>query len=189
MRPTREVVKVEHDGVELIADRPPASRRSAPFRLTLASAVPKGDRFDWLVEKATELGIERLIPIVTERSVALAGQPETRAAATSHHRGIEAMPAQSTDDSGPTSALGPIGRTSSRLDQVPGRPGRNSVVAMAGDPAGQSVILAVGPEGGFTPAEVERRRASRVARDQPGFHYLANRDRRTGRLCGLVHAC
>ena len=35
----------------------------------LATAVPKGDRFDWLVEKATELGVERLIPIVTERSV------------------------------------------------------------------------------------------------------------------------
>ena len=40
-----------------------------PCRLTLASAVSKGERFDWLVEKATELGVERLIPIVTDRSV------------------------------------------------------------------------------------------------------------------------
>ena len=39
------------------------------MRSTLATAVPKGDRFDWLVEKATELGVDRLIPIVTERSV------------------------------------------------------------------------------------------------------------------------
>lgn len=37
-------------------------------RVTLATAVPKGERFDWLVEKATELGVARLIPLQTERS-------------------------------------------------------------------------------------------------------------------------
>jgi 16S rRNA (uracil1498-N3)-methyltransferase len=35
----------------------------------LATAVPKGDRFAWLVEKATELGVSRLVPLVTRRSV------------------------------------------------------------------------------------------------------------------------
>ena len=34
----------------------------------LATAVPKGDRFDWLIEKATELGVTRIIPLVTARS-------------------------------------------------------------------------------------------------------------------------
>lgn len=38
-------------------------------QITLATAVPKGDRFRWLVEKAVELGVVRLIPLVTERSV------------------------------------------------------------------------------------------------------------------------
>jgi len=38
-------------------------------RVTLATAVPKGDRFDWLVEKATELGVCRLVPLITSRSV------------------------------------------------------------------------------------------------------------------------
>jgi len=37
--------------------------------VVLATAVPKGDRFEWLVEKATELGVSRLIPLVTRRSV------------------------------------------------------------------------------------------------------------------------
>lgn len=37
--------------------------------LTLATAVPKGDRFEWLVEKATELNVSRMIPLVTSRSV------------------------------------------------------------------------------------------------------------------------
>ena len=42
---------------------------TSPCSLTLATAIPKGDRFDWLVEKATELGVARLIPLVTEHSV------------------------------------------------------------------------------------------------------------------------
>lgn len=40
-----------------------------PEGLALAVAVPKGDRFRWLIEKATELGVTRLIPLLTERSV------------------------------------------------------------------------------------------------------------------------
>ncbi|MCA9018395.1 MAG: 16S rRNA (uracil(1498)-N(3))-methyltransferase, partial [Planctomycetaceae bacterium] len=36
--------------------------------LILATAVPKGDRFRWLVEKAAELGVTRLVPLITERS-------------------------------------------------------------------------------------------------------------------------
>ena len=47
------------------------ARREPPpaIELTIATAVPKGDRFGWLVEKATELGVARIVPIVTERSV------------------------------------------------------------------------------------------------------------------------
>jgi 16S rRNA (uracil1498-N3)-methyltransferase len=37
--------------------------------VVLATAVPKADRFRWLVEKATELGVSRLIPLQTARSI------------------------------------------------------------------------------------------------------------------------
>lgn len=50
--------------------------RELPFELTLAVALPKGDRQRWLVEKATELGVTRLVPLVTARSVA---QPSSSA--------------------------------------------------------------------------------------------------------------
>ena len=48
-----------------------STQYSAPPQkvLTLATAVPKGDRFDWLIEKSTELGVSRLIPLTTTRSV------------------------------------------------------------------------------------------------------------------------
>jgi 16S rRNA (uracil1498-N3)-methyltransferase len=44
--------------------------RELPFVLTLGVALPKGDRQKWLVEKAVELGVGRVIPLKTQRAVA-----------------------------------------------------------------------------------------------------------------------
>ncbi|MBN1391680.1 MAG: 16S rRNA (uracil(1498)-N(3))-methyltransferase [Sedimentisphaerales bacterium] len=38
-------------------------------RIIIAVSVPKGDRFDWLIEKLTELGVERICPVILERTV------------------------------------------------------------------------------------------------------------------------
>jgi 16S rRNA (uracil1498-N3)-methyltransferase len=38
----------------------------SPLRLTLAQALIKGDKFDWVVQKATELGVTQIAPIITE---------------------------------------------------------------------------------------------------------------------------
>ncbi len=53
--------------VSAILDSAPDSAR-API-LTIASAVPKGDRADWMIEKLSELGAERFVPLQTHRSV------------------------------------------------------------------------------------------------------------------------
>ena len=41
----------------------------SPLRLTLAQAVPKGDKMEGIVRMTTELGVSRLIPLLTERTV------------------------------------------------------------------------------------------------------------------------
>ena len=38
--------------------------------LTLMQALPKGQRMDWIVEKATELGVSEILPVTTEHVVA-----------------------------------------------------------------------------------------------------------------------
>jgi 16S rRNA (uracil1498-N3)-methyltransferase len=53
---------------EVLEARQP--QREAAVRLTLAVALPKGDRQKYLVEKLTELGVARLLPLLTERGVA-----------------------------------------------------------------------------------------------------------------------
>src|SRR5215470_9764651 len=40
----------------------------SPLPLTLAQALAKGEKFDFIVQKATELGVRRIVPIVTEQS-------------------------------------------------------------------------------------------------------------------------
>ena len=41
---------------------------ATPLRITLCAALIKFDRFEWMVEKATELGVERILPVEAERS-------------------------------------------------------------------------------------------------------------------------
>ena len=48
--------------VEPLAPAPP------PVRIMLCSALVKFDAFEWIVEKATEMGVERLLPVNTARS-------------------------------------------------------------------------------------------------------------------------
>jgi len=52
--------------------------RELPLQVVLAVALPKGDRQKWLVEKAVELGVGRLIPLRCERSVAQPGKQTLR---------------------------------------------------------------------------------------------------------------
>ncbi|MCC6393301.1 MAG: 16S rRNA (uracil(1498)-N(3))-methyltransferase, partial [Bryobacterales bacterium] len=39
-----------------------------PLRLNLYASLIKFDHFEWMIEKATELGVERVVPVITERS-------------------------------------------------------------------------------------------------------------------------
>jgi 16S rRNA (uracil1498-N3)-methyltransferase len=43
--------------------------RESPLSLTLAQGVSRGERMDWIIQKATELGASRIVPVFTKRSV------------------------------------------------------------------------------------------------------------------------
>ncbi len=38
-------------------------------KVSLYTAIPKGERFDWLIEKASEIGVFEIVPVIYERSV------------------------------------------------------------------------------------------------------------------------
>ncbi len=43
--------------------------RESPLAATLVQCIPRGDRMDWIVQKATELGVARIVPVLSARSV------------------------------------------------------------------------------------------------------------------------
>ena len=43
--------------------------RESPLELTLAQGISRGERMDWVMQKATELGVTRIVPVITERTV------------------------------------------------------------------------------------------------------------------------
>lgn len=42
--------------------------RESPLHITLVQAVARGEKMDWIIQKATELGVARILPVITERS-------------------------------------------------------------------------------------------------------------------------
>jgi 16S rRNA (uracil1498-N3)-methyltransferase len=147
------VVAVGKDRVELAEEGDPIQEIRPSCSLTLATAIPKGDRFDWLVEKATEIGVDRLIPLVAERSVVdpreskLERLRRTIIEACKQCRRNRLMvlePAASWDELAPVPGADVL-----LLASLGGLPPRRWPTIFPG----RSVALAVGPEGGFSPAE------------------------------------
>ena len=64
-----EVVSMGRRDVAVRVGRHHAVERELPQAVTLALGMPAGDRMDFVVEKATELGVAAVVPLVTARSV------------------------------------------------------------------------------------------------------------------------
>ncbi len=149
------VATIGRDRVELTVLGPSLSSRGPSISLTLATAVPKGDRFDWLVEKATELGVARLVPIVTERSVV---DPRSAKLDRLRRAIVEACKQSRRDrlmELGPPTPWASLIGSSTDSTRLVAHPGGPPIVGSGLRQADGPVILAIGPEGGFADAEVE----------------------------------
>lgn len=143
-------------------------RGESPVRLTLAAALVKGQRFDFLVEKATELGVAELVPLLCERGVVRPGS-EHKAARWEH---LARAALKQCDRSrlpliAAPAALAEVVRAGVEDGQqvllaVPA--GGEELRRCLEDRVAERLTLAVGPEGGFSADEVEaaRRQGARV---------------------------
>jgi 16S rRNA (uracil1498-N3)-methyltransferase len=121
------------------------------FRLTIASAVPKGERSDWLIEKLSELGVSRFIPLATARSVVLpTGRGKKQrwerlaieAAKQSHRAGVMRI-----DELTPLEAAVEAGWYLST------EAGARPIGELLRKEHGRTLRLFIGPEGGWTDGE------------------------------------
>src|SRR5215213_1876497 len=60
------VVQARRESAELeLRDEVAPARSESPLQITLAVALLKGEKFDLVVQKATELGVSKIIPLIT----------------------------------------------------------------------------------------------------------------------------
>lgn len=143
----------------------------SPPRLALAQCLSGGDKMDWTIEKAVELGVSRIAPLQSRRSVVRLDA--ARAARRHDHwqRIVVAACAQSGQDwlprLDPVASLdrwlaeAPASGRSLRLILAPGA-GRSLATLLDGQrPSGyDEVWLLCGPESGFADEELEAARAA-----------------------------
>ena len=143
-----------------------SSAPESPLHLTLMQGLLKGDKMEFVIQKASELGVTQLFPVITERSqiretrklqrwqkiAEEASRQCGRAAVTRifEPQDLEAV-TPSFDDSGPAGLI---------FWEHAGLPFSSSLEKCSGK---KKIILLIGPEGGFSEKEVS-------SAAEKGFH-------------------
>lgn len=187
MRPGDPLVVFNGDGFDYAAEvldprcrdlavsaRVPAAPES-PLHITLVQAVGKGDRMDYSLQKATELGVTALRPVFTERTeVRLEGRRLEKR--ERHWRGVLAAACEQCGRGRIPELLPAIGLSdwlleasaARRLALVPGAD--HTLVSQAA--GGEGVELLIGPEGGISDAETRQLKLAGVKRVSLGPRVL-----------------
>jgi 16S rRNA (uracil1498-N3)-methyltransferase len=144
----------------------------AACQVHLAVGMPANERMDWLVEKATELGVHRITPLMTERSVIrLTGERAEKkqahwqavAASASEQCGRNRVPLIDA----PERLDAWLARQTTQTDVIHGvlslHASTQPLTAMQANAVQKSWVLLNGPEGGLTDAEDAAARAKGFA--------------------------
>jgi len=140
------VAIVDGNSLRLEATAPVVIEPAPTRTITIAAAIPKGDRLDWMVQKVTELGVDRLILLHAEHSVVrwkpdrvehqLARLQRIADEALRQSRRVQRM----TVDA-------PVAATDVLARFVVAEPGGRTI-------RGGDTAVAVGPEGGWSASEL-----------------------------------
>lgn len=133
--------------------------RESALDLTLAQSVARGEKMDWILQKATELGVARIVPLITERTEVRLDEERAERRVTHWRQVIAAACEQSGRTELPD--ITPPHKLTDWLATL----GNSLALKLALLPDGElaprklgtlshGVILAVGPEGGFSDHDV-----------------------------------
>ncbi len=158
---------VNKKGVEARVQAHSLREAEAPFSITLAQSLATGDKMDWVVEKAVELGATSVVPIAAARSV-LRLSAERAAKRRLHWQAI-ARAACEQCGRNRLAQIAPVTRFDTWLAAVATTPALKLMLSPVADVAitslpapqpGDAIVLLVGPEAGLSDTEEARARAA-----------------------------
>jgi len=131
----------------------------SPFKITLAQGISRGERMDLTLQKSTELGVHRIVPLTTERCGVRLNE-ERRDKRQRHWQGVVASACEQSGRN-QLPILDPVTRLSDWLTSNPAKATHAMVLdplAKNGlpqaKPTEQSVTILIGPEGGLSDEEI-----------------------------------
>jgi 16S rRNA (uracil1498-N3)-methyltransferase len=142
---------------EIIAARPVANE--SPLRITLLQGIARGEKMDWILQKATELGVARIVPVESERSEVKLDAARAGKRLAHWREVVVSACGQSGRASIPeVAAPQPLARGAARRE---GRgflldPFAARTLSSLRDAPFAACTLAVGPEGGWSPRDREQ---------------------------------
>jgi 16S rRNA (uracil1498-N3)-methyltransferase len=137
--------------------------RESPLAVTLVQCIARGDRMDIIVQKATELGVARIVPVMSRRSVVRLDAAQA-ASKAEHWRGVAVAACEQCG----RNRLPVIEAPRQLIHYLGAAPPSGARLVLEPD-AGKcgaalridaAVELAIGPEGGFDGEELEAFRVS-----------------------------
>ncbi len=130
--------------------------RESPLQVTLAQGISRGERMDVVVQKATELGVQRIVPLLAARTVVRLNEAQA-ANRVRHWRAIAVAACEQCGRNRLPEVTAPMTLQQFLVSQLPEglrlmlRPdGGLKVRDLSASPA---VTLLIGPEGGLSDAE------------------------------------
>ncbi len=137
---------------ELATDGAVTTQPRAGPEITVAFAPTKGDRPEWVTQKLTELGVDRIVPITSRRSV-VRWQGERGQRAVERLRRVAREAASQSRRTYLPEVTGVMG-----LEELAGLVGADPCLAQPGGgrPDLDRAVVAVGPEGGWDDDELAR---------------------------------
>ena len=135
-----------------------AIERESPLQITLVQALASGDKMDWVVQKAVELGVAAVQPVAAERSVLkLAGERADKRVAHWQQVAVAACEQSGRNRVPVVGEILPLAKYLARPfdgTRLILAPGADGALARKARPTRPLAIL-IGPEGGWSPAELD----------------------------------
>lgn len=138
--------------------------KEATLRLTLVQGLPKGERWEWILQKGTELGLYAFQPVLSERTIVRLSDQEFEKKKSRWQKIIQEAAEQSHREKcpvlNPLQTLEQWSRSIHTYDVVlfayEGEREQSLATVLQQVPHLQHIALLVGPEGGFTEEEAGR---------------------------------